>query len=55
MLLFIFIFGCDNININSKTMLTSEQIKREVVPTLEKELKRKSQQGRFVLDRAGIR
>ena len=35
--------------------LTAEQIRREVVPELEKQLKRKSQQGKHVLDSAGIR
>jgi hypothetical protein len=41
--------------INAKTNLTPDMIKREVVPTLEKELRRKSQQGHFVLSTAGLR
>jgi len=41
--------------INAKTDLSADQIRREVIPTLEKELRKKSQQGRYILDSAGIR
>jgi TP901 family phage tail tape measure protein len=41
--------------INAKTDLSPEQIKREVIPTLEKELKRKSQDGKFMLATSGLR
>ena len=41
--------------INAKTDLSPEQIKREVIPTLEKELRRKSLDGKFVLASQGLR
>jgi len=44
-----------NVTINSKTLLDAEQIRREVVPEIEKELKKKSQMGRYILSSAGVR
>jgi len=44
-----------SIVINAKTDLSAEQIRREVIPTLEKELRAKSQQGRFMLATSGLR
>jgi len=41
--------------INAKTDLSAAQIRREVVPALEKHLRRKSQEGGFVLAAAGVR
>jgi hypothetical protein len=41
--------------INAKTELSPEQIKREVIPTLERELRRKSLDGKFVLASQGLR
>ena len=44
-----------SIVINAKTDLSADQIRREVVPELEKHLRRKSQEGRSVINAAGIR
>ena len=44
-----------SIVINARTDLSAEQIRREVIPTLEKELRAKSQQGRFMLATTGLR
>lgn len=44
-----------SIVINAKTDLSADQIRREVIPTLEKELRAKSQQGRFMLATSGLR
>ena len=44
-----------NITINAKTLLDPAQIKKEIIPEIEKALKRKSQEGRFVLSNAGLR
>jgi len=44
-----------SIVINTKTDLSPEQIRREVIPTLEKELKRKSQDGKFIIATSGLR
>jgi TP901 family phage tail tape measure protein len=44
-----------NVVVNARTNLTPETIRREVVPAVEKEFKRKSQEGRFVLSASGIR
>lgn len=44
-----------NVTINAKTDLSADQIRREVVPVLEKELRKKSQQGRYVIASAGVR
>jgi len=45
----------NHITINAKTMLDVETIRREVVPEIERELKKKSQMGRYVLSAAGVR
>jgi TP901 family phage tail tape measure protein len=44
-----------NVTINSRTLLDADQIRREVVPEIEKELKKKSQMGRYILSSAGVR
>lgn len=44
-----------SVTINAKTNLTVDQIRREIVPEIEKQLKRKSQEGRFVIAGSGIR
>jgi TP901 family phage tail tape measure protein len=44
-----------SIVINTKTDLSPEQIRREIIPTLEKELKRKSQDGKFIIATSGLR
>ncbi len=44
-----------SIVINARTDLSADQIRREVVPELEKHLRRKSQEGRSVINAAGIR
>jgi hypothetical protein len=41
--------------INAKTDLSADQIRREVIPTLEKELRKKSQEGKFVMATSGLR
>lgn len=41
--------------INAKTDLTPAQIRREIIPELERELKKKSQEGAFVMATSGIR
>ena len=41
--------------INTKTDLSPDQIRREVIPTLEKELRRKSLEGKFVIANSGVR
>jgi TP901 family phage tail tape measure protein len=41
--------------INTKTNLDAKQIRREVMPSLERELKRKSQEGAFVISKRGLR
>jgi hypothetical protein len=43
------------VTINAKTNLTADQIRREVVPELERTLKRKSQEGAFILASSGVR
>lgn len=45
----------ENITINSNSKLDADTIRREVIPALEKSLKRKSQDGEFLLDKNGIR
>jgi len=45
----------ENITINAKTNLDADSMRREVLPALERELKRKSQDGRFVLSLKGVR
>jgi len=49
--------GPTNINIvvNAKTNLTVDQVRREVVPEIERQLKQKSQRGEFVLSDRGVR
>jgi hypothetical protein len=44
-----------SIVINAKTDLSVEQIRREIIPEMEKQLKRKSQEGRSVIDKRGVR
>ena len=44
-----------NINMNVTSALTPDQVRREVIPTMERELKRKSQQGKFVMSSTGLR
>lgn len=44
-----------NIVVNTTSALTPQQIRREVVPTIEQEIKRKSQEGSFVISKRGIR
>lgn len=44
-----------SIVINTKTDLSPDQIRREVIPTLEREIKRKSMEGKWVLSKAGVR
>jgi hypothetical protein len=44
-----------SIVINAKTDLSADQIRREVVPELEKHLRRRSQEGRSMINAAGIR
>lgn len=44
-----------NITINAKTYLDQDAIKREILPTIEKELKRKSLDGSFIIAASGIR
>ena len=44
-----------SIVINAKTELSPDQIRREVMPTLEKELKKKSLAGKFVIAKEGTR
>ena len=44
-----------NIVVNTTSSLTAQSIKTEVVPMLEKELKRKSQQGKFLISQKGTR
>lgn len=41
--------------VNAKTNLSADQIRREVVPAIERQLKRKSQEGAFVISERGIR
>jgi len=41
--------------INAKTDLSAQQIRREVIPELERQLKRKSQEGAFMLANTGLR
>ena len=41
--------------INAKTSLDAATFKREVMPAIEKELKRKSQEGKFILASSGVR
>jgi TP901 family phage tail tape measure protein len=41
--------------INATTELTPAQIRREIIPELERELKRKSQEGAFIMATSGIR
>jgi hypothetical protein len=41
--------------INAKTDLNAAQIRREVIPELERQLKRKSQEGAFMLANTGLR
>jgi hypothetical protein len=45
----------DNIVINAKTNLDADAIRREVIPAMERHLKRKSQDGEFVLSSKGVR
>jgi len=44
-----------NITINAKTYLDQDAIKREILPTIERELKRKSLDGSFIIAASGIR
>lgn len=44
-----------NITINAKTNLDVNTLRREVLPELEKQLRRKSQEGKSVINAAGIR
>ena len=44
-----------SIVINTKTDLSADQIRREVVPSIEKELRKKSLAGKFVLANSGLR
>jgi hypothetical protein len=44
-----------NVTINAKTMLGPEQIRREVVPVIEKEFRRSSMRGKFLLSTSGTR
>ena len=43
-----------NVTINAKTLLDAQQIKREVLPEIDKHLKRRSLDGAFVLATAGV-
>jgi hypothetical protein len=43
------------IEINAKTMLDADQIRREVIPAIERDLKRKSLDGQFVLASTGVK
>lgn len=45
----------EKIEINARTNMTPESIRREIVPAVEKELRRKSQDGIRVIDPAGVR
>lgn len=44
-----------NITINAKTNLDADSIRREIVPVMERELKKASLRGRFVMAESGIR
>jgi len=44
-----------NVTINAKTMLSPDMIKREVVPVIEKEFRRSSMRGKFLLSNSGTR
>jgi phage-related protein len=44
-----------NVTINAKTMMTPEMVKREVVPVIEKEFRRSSMRGKFVVSTSGAR
>jgi len=44
-----------NVTINAKTMLSPEQVQREVVPIIEKSLRRSSMRGKFLLSNSGTR
>lgn len=44
-----------NITINASTLLTPDSIKRDILPAVERELKRKSLDGSFVIAASGIR
>jgi molybdenum cofactor biosynthesis enzyme len=44
-----------NITINAKTNLDVNTLRREVIPEIEKQLRRKSQEGKSVINAAGIR
>ena len=44
-----------NITINATTALTTDQVRKEIVPTMMKEIKRQSQQGRYVISAQGVR
>lgn len=41
--------------VNAKTNLSPDQIRREVVPAIKRELKRASQEGQFVISQRGLR
>jgi len=43
------------VTINAKTSLDADSIRREVVPAIERHFKRRSQDGAFIIDAAGVR
>lgn len=45
----------ESITINAKTLLDADQIRREVIPAIERDLLRKSQNGQRILDPSGVR
>ncbi len=45
----------ENISINTSSKADADMIRRELLPELERSLKRKSQNGEFVIDKNGIR
>lgn len=45
----------EKIEINAKTMLDADQIRREVIPAIERDLKRKSLDGKYLIASTGVR
>lgn len=48
-------FVIQKIEINAKTNLDKDSIRREIIPEIERVLKRKSQDGEFILAKTGVR